>query len=65
MIDVVLLQEDPKECSYYRGVKVYIEDRIPRRPSKVEGEANNDKGTDLKGLSVTQWIMSAHRKNKK
>ena len=26
---------------------------------------NSDKGTDLKGLSVTQWIMSAHRKDKK
>ena len=37
---------------------------IARRASKVEGEANNDKGTDLKGLSVTQRIMSAHRKDK-
>ena len=39
--------------------------RITRRESKVEGKANNDKGADLKGLSVTQRIMSAHRKDKK
>ena len=25
---------------------------------------NSDKGTDLEVLSVTQWIMSAHRKDK-
>ena len=64
MIDVVLLQEDSKDCSYCRGAKVQIGDKIARRASKVEGEANNDKGVDLKGLSVTQRIMSAHRKDK-
>ena len=64
MIDVVLLQEDSRDYSYCHGAKVYIGDRITRRESKVEGKANNDKGADLKGLPVTQQIMSAHRKDK-
>ena len=37
-------------------------DRIARRASKIEGKVNSNKGADLKGLSVTQQIMSAHRK---
>ena len=40
-------------------------DRIGRRASEVEGKTNSNKGIDLEGLSVTQWIMSAHRKDKK
>ena len=39
-------------------------DRIARRASKVEGKINNDKGVDLKDMSVTKRIMSAHRKDK-
>ena len=40
-------------------------DRIARRASEVEGKTNSKKGIDLEGLSVTEWIMSAHRKDKK
>ena len=39
--------------------------RIARRTSEAEGKINSDKGTNLKGLSVTQQIMSARRKDKK
>ena len=39
-------------------------DLITRRASKVEDKINSNKGTDLEVLSVTQWIMSAHRKDK-
>ena len=39
-------------------------DMITRRKSKLEGKANSDKGANLKGLSVTQQIMSLHRKDK-
>ena len=39
--------------------------RIARRESEVEGKTNSKKGTDLEGLSVTQRVMSAHRKDKK
>ena len=39
-------------------------DRIARRASEVEGKTNSNKGKDWEGLSVTQWIMSAHRKDK-
>jgi len=39
-------------------------DRISRSASKVEGKIKSNKGADLKGLSVTQRIMSAHRKDK-
>ena len=39
--------------------------RIARRESEVEGKSNRNKGTDLEGLSVTQQVMSAHRKDKK
>ena len=38
--------------------------RIARRESEVEGEINSDKGIDLKDLSVTKWIMTAHKKDK-
>ena len=38
--------------------------RIARRASEVEGKINSHKGADLKYLSVTKWIMSAHRKDK-
>ena len=40
-------------------------DRISSGVSKVEGKIKSHKGTDLKGLSVTQRIMNAHRKDKK
>ena len=40
-------------------------DRISRSASKVKGKIKSNKGTDLKGLSVTQWILSACRKDKK
>ena len=39
-------------------------DRIANRTSKLEGKANSDKGANLKGLSVTQQIMSLCRKDK-
>ena len=35
---------------------------IARRASKGESKINSNEGADLKGLSVTQQIMSAHRK---
>ena len=38
--------------------------RIARRASEVEGKINSDKGVDLKYMSVTKRIMSAHRKDK-
>ena len=40
-------------------------DGIARRANKGEDKMNSNKGADLKGLSVTQRIMSAHRKDKK
>ena len=39
-------------------------DRIARRTSKLEGKANSNQGANLKGLSVTQQIMSLCRKDK-
>ena len=65
MIDVILLQEDSKDYSDCRGLKLWMGEGITRRANKVEGEASSDKGRDLKGPSVTQRIMSAHRKDKK
>ena len=40
-------------------------DMMIRRESEVEGKTNSNKGADLEVLSVTQRIMSAHRKDKK
>ena len=37
---------------------------IARRENEGEDKMNSKKGTDLKVLSITQWIMSAHRKDK-
>ena len=37
---------------------------IARRENEGEDKMNSNKGTDLKGLSVTQRIMSAYRKYK-
>ena len=39
-------------------------DGIARRENEGEDKMNINKGTDLKGLSVTQRIMSTHRKDK-
>ena len=39
-------------------------DGIARRENEGEDKMNSNKGADLKGLSVTQRIMSAHRKDK-
>ena len=39
-------------------------DGIARRENEGEDKMNSNKGTDLKGLSVTQRIMSAHRKDR-
>ena len=39
--------------------------RIARRASEVEVKTNSNKGADLEGLSVTQRVMSVHRKDKK
>ena len=41
-----------------------MRDKIARRTSRLEGKANSDKGANLKGLSVTQQIMSLDRKDK-
>ena len=59
------MQENPKDGSYFRGAKVLIRDRISRKAGKVKDEIESNKGTDLKGPSVTQLIMSLHRKNEK
>ena len=40
-------------------------DSISRSASQVEGKIKSNKGTNLKGLSVTQRILSARRKDKK
>ena len=40
-------------------------DRTSRGASKVEGKIKINKDEDLKGLLVTQRIMSVHRKDKK
>ena len=37
-------------------------DRIARRTSEAKDKMNNDKGTNLKDLSVTDQIMNAYRK---
>ena len=39
-------------------------DRITRRENVGEDKMNSNKGADLKGLSVTQRIMSVRRKDK-
>ena len=39
-------------------------DGIARRTNEGEDKMNSNKGADLKGLLVTQWIMSARRKDK-
>ena len=39
--------------------------RISRSASKVEGKIKSNKGADQKGLSITQRILSARRKDKK
>ena len=39
-------------------------DGIARRENEGEEKMNSNKGADLKGLSVTQRIMSACRKDK-
>ena len=46
------LQKNPKDCSYFCGVKIHMGDRNSR------GEMNSDRDTDLKGLAVTKLIMS-------
>ena len=46
--------------------EVQIEtDRISRSASKVKGKIKSNKAADLKGLSVTQRILSARKKDKK
>ena len=66
------MQVDSRDCSNYHGRRELgifgkgrtETGRIARRASEVEGKTNSNKGTDLEGLSVTQRIMSAHRKDK-
>ena len=59
------MQENPKDGSYCRGAKVLIGDRISKGTGKVKDKIESNKGTNLKGPSVTQLIMSLHRKNEK
>ena len=59
------MQEDPKDGSYCRGAKVLIGDRVSRGTGKVKDKIESNKGTDLKGPSVTQLIMSLRRKDAK
>ena len=59
------MQENPKDGSYCRGAKVLIGDRISKGAGKVKDKIESNKGTDLKGPSVTQLIMSLRRKNEK
>ena len=59
------MQEDPKYGSYCRGTKVLIGDRVSRGVGKVKDKIESNKGTDLKGPSVTQSIMSLRRKDGK
>ena len=40
-------------------------DRISRGVGKVKDKIESNKGTDLKSPSVTQLIMSLHRKDEK
>ena len=54
-----------KDFPYCRGAKVLTGDRISRSASKVKDEIESNKGSDLKGPSVTQLIMSMHRKDVK
>ena len=56
------MQENPKDGSYCRGAKVLIGDRISKGAGKVKDKIESNKGTDLKGPSVTQLIMSLRRK---
>ena len=46
-------------------MKVPIGDRISRGADKVKDKIERNKGVDLKGLSVTQSIMSLRRKDGK
>ena len=59
------MQENPKDGSYCRGTKVLTGDRISKGAGKVKDKIESNKGTDLKGPSVTQLIMSLCRKNEK
>ena len=75
MMYIDLLQVDSRDFSDDRGREIVgrrelvrfgkgqiKDDRIARRASKGERKINSNEGADLKGLSVTQQIMSAHRK---
>ena len=59
------MQEDPKDCFYYHGMKVQIGDRISRGAGKVKDKIEGNKVANLKGPAVTQPIMSLRRKDEK
>ena len=59
------MQEDPKDCFYYHGMKVQIGDRISRGAGKVKDKAESNKNAALKGPIVTQLIMRIRRKDER
>ena len=59
------MQENPKDSPYCHGAKVLIGDRISKGAGKVKDKIKSNKGTYLKGPSVTQLIMSLHIKSEK
>ena len=66
MINCCLIAGASKRLFRLLWGKVETEtDRISRSASQVEGKIKSNKGADLKGLSVTQWILSTRRKDKK
>ena len=70
-----LIAEYSRDCADDRGREIVgrremvrfgkgriKDDRIARRESKGEIKINSNEGADLKDLSVTLQIMSAHKK---
>ena len=60
------MQERPRDCSDYCGVKFGLKlTGSQGAQAKSKEKIKSNKGADLKGLLVTQRILSAHRKDKK
>ena len=75
MMYIDLLQVDSRDFADDRGREIVgrrelghfgkgriKDERITRRASKGESKINSNEGAYLKGLLVTQQIMSVHRK---
>ena len=60
------MQEHPRDCSDYYGAKFRPKLTGSKgAQAKSKEKIKSNKGAVLKGLSVTQWILSARKKDKK